>query len=70
MLIHRAAIQADVVSRSILIRVVYGTLEYGAVNHPSTASLAARDDGYHIPTLILVKVSHGGTLGCSPTALQ
>ena len=67
---HRAAAKDDVVPRSILFRVVYGTLEYGAVYHPSTALVAAREDSYFMPTPKLVLVCHTGRLTIGSMTLQ
>ena len=67
---HRPITDDDVVARGNRMGVVDGPLEDGTVNGAAETGISARDDGYLVPTLEPVEMSHVETLVTGHTNQQ
>ena len=50
--------QHDVVTGGVLVRLIHGALEHGAVHGPCVPLVAASGDGYAVPTFEAIVVTH------------
>ena len=63
LLVHR-----NMVARHVLVGVVHGPLEHGAINYASGAFMAAPEDGHALALLESVIVALKGTVASGHTA--